>query len=109
MSEVSIKIHESEYKANLTIEAMERIEASFNFAGLGQILQTQRGLRTAKVIILACVMASNSQAKPKKVEEQLNLMAEAEGIDALWEPVLELVEASGLMGKKKAKEQETGN
>lgn len=109
MAEINIKIGATDYKANLNIEALERIEATFDNMGLGQILEQKRGLRTGKAIVLACVIASNPGVKPAKVEEQLNKLVEDEGVQALWEPILELVEASGLMGKSKAKEAAAKN
>lgn len=110
MSEITITLAGKEYPAKLSINAVERIESQFDNMGLPGLLAGKGGgLRTAKAILTACLTDQDETLKLKDCGEILDKEAEANGIDSLWESIKKLVEASGLYGKKKAKEASLGN
>lgn len=108
MSEISIKLGGKDFKAVLSIEALERIEAQFDNRGIQQVIQTNQGLRAGKAIVIACVASADSTCNEKEIGLACNKEVETNGLDSIWEIVVLLVKASGLFNRDKAK-QALGN
>ncbi len=110
MAEQTIKLGGKEFTAVLSLEALERIEGTFNNESLGTIIaRTAGGIRAGKAILTSCISESTPTATVKMIHAAIDKEVTENGVDAIWEIVKTLVEASGFYGKKKAKDANLGN
>ncbi len=110
MAEQTIKLGGKDFQANLSIEALERIEANFNNESLGAtIARTAGSVRVARAILVACITEAMPNAKMEAINGAITKEITDNGADAIWESIKDLVNASGFYGKKKAKDSALGN
>lgn len=104
MAKISFKLGGKDFEGALNSRAIEVIEKQFDSVSVNKLMVEKQSFTVFKAVISASVqMASGASASEEATKLIYDEMDNGGGLEALGEIALNLLKASGLVGKEAAK------
>ena len=106
MAKIEIKIGGKTFQAALTVSAIRQIEGQFENVGIVRLLAEKQSVNVMAAVLQAAVNAGMGAASSEEVAEALDLeLEQGGGLEGISKPCLDLLRASGLLGKRSAEKK----